>query len=285
MKQSEIGGIIEKRFEKINAAFENLRMPLNEDDIRVFRVKVKKLAACLHLIDVAKDDHHPIKLPQKIAKTYQLSGAIRTLQMQHNHIQKILGGQQILPPYAYLKLISDQILQHKSALEKHIKGTKPFKKEEENLLTLLPKHLSQKTVQHFIQAEGDKINELFSPVFLADKSFHEVRKILKTLLYISPYLDMEISTLTPYTLLSTYEEIDAFTIVLGGFHDLDAAINCLHTECQKIEFDEIEKAVLRNIETLWIKEREAYRKKVYDEIEKVTASGRPAESLVKWPVM
>jgi hypothetical protein len=236
-------------------------------------------------MNAVEDDHHPIKLPQKIAKTYQLSGAIRTLQMQYNHIQKTLSGKHIQAPDAYLKLISDQILQHTSAFDKHIKGAKPFKKEEENLLTLLPKHLSQKMVQHLIRAEGDKINKLLTPVFLAEKSFHEVRKLLKTLLYISPYLDMEISTLTPYALLSTYEDIDAFTIVLGGFHDLDTAINCLHTECQKIEFDEIEKAVLRNIETLWIKEREAYRKKVYDEIEKVTASGRPAESLVKWPVM
>ena len=45
MKQSEIEGIIEKRFGKINAAFENVRMHLSEDEIRLFRVKVKKLAA------------------------------------------------------------------------------------------------------------------------------------------------------------------------------------------------------------------------------------------------
>ena len=42
MKQSEIEHIIEKRFEKINAAFDKVRMHLNEDDISLFRVKVKK---------------------------------------------------------------------------------------------------------------------------------------------------------------------------------------------------------------------------------------------------
>jgi len=274
MKQSEIAHIIEKRFEKVNTAFDNIRMHLKEDDIRLFRVKVKKLAACIHLMDAAKGHPHPIKLPQKIVKTYQLAGAIRKLQMQYNHIQKTLKGKQMIAPDAYLKLISDQILQHISAFNKHIKGTKPFKKEEEKSLASLPEHLSQKTIQQFIQSEGDTIEKLLAPVFLPDKSFHEARKLLKTLLYISPYLEMDISSISPYAHLSTYEDMDAFTIILGGFHDLDTAINCLHTECQKIEIDENEKVVLRNIETSWIKEREAFRKKVYDELQKITSSAR-----------
>jgi CHAD domain-containing protein len=284
MKQAEIESIIEKRFEKINAAFDNARMHLNEDDIRLFRVKVKKLTACLHLMDAA-DHLHPIKLPQKIAKIYQISGAIRTLQMQQIHVRKTLNGKHIVAPETYLKLISDKILQHIAAFNKHIKGPAPFKKEAEKLLKLLPKHLSRKTIQQFIQSEGNAFEKLFTPVFPADKSFHEARKILKTLLYISPYMEMEISALTPFALLSTYENIDAFTIVLGGFHDLNTAIDCLHSESQKMEIDEGEKIVLRNMETLWIKEREAFRKKIYDEIRQITASGRSAESLVKWPVM
>jgi hypothetical protein len=285
MKQSEIEGIIEKRFRKINAAFDNVRMHLSEDEIRLFRVKVKKLAACLHLLDAEKDYAHPIKVPQKITKTYQLAGTIRMLQMQQYKIQKTLKGKQVIAPEAYLKLISDEILQHISAFNTHLKGIKPFKKEEEKVSALLPKHLSQKTVQQFIQSNGDTIEKLLAPVFLPDQSFHEVRKLLKNLLYISPYLEMDISTLTPYALLSTYEDIDAFTIVLGGFHDLDTAIACLHITSRKIETDESEKAVLRNIENLWVKERESFRKKIYEEIEKITTSGRPAEPLVKWPVM
>ena len=283
MKQSEIEHIIEKRFEKINAAFDKVRMHLNEDDIRLFRVKVKKLKACLRLIDAEKDHSDPIRLPQKIEKNYQLSGKIRTLQMQQNHVQKTLKGAHILPPVAYLKLISDQILQHILVFNKHITGTKYFKKDEEKVLALLPKQLSQKTAQQFIRSEGAMIEKLFLPVFLPDISFHEVRRILKNLLYISPYLEMDISVLSPYSVLSTYENIDAFTIILGGFHDIDTAIDYLHTACKKIEIDENEKAVLRSIEILWIKEREVFRKKIYDEIEKITASGRPAESLVNCP--
>ena len=280
MKQAEIESIIEERFKKINAAFDNARMHLHEDDIRLFRVKVKKLMACLHLLDSA-DHPHPIKLPRKIAKVYQIAGAIRTLQMQQIHVQKTLKEKHIVAPEAYLKLISGKILQHIAVFNKHIKGPTPFKKEEEKLLKLLPKHLSRKAIQQFIQSEGDAFEKLFTPVFPADKSFHEARKILKNLLYISPYMEMEISALTPYMLLSTYENIDAFTIVLGGFHDLNAAIDCLHTAAQKNEIDESEKIVLRNMETLWIKEREAFRKKIYDEIQQITASGRSAESLVQ----
>lgn len=285
MKQSEIESIFEKRFEKINAAFGNVRMHLNEEDIRLFRVKVKKLSACIHLMDAVKDHTHPIKLPQKIVKTYQLSGAIRTLQMQQNHVQKTLKGEQIPLPETYLKLISDQILQRISVFNKHIKGIDPFKKEEAKLLMLLPKHLNQKKVQQFIQSAGDTIEKLLMPVFPNDKSLHEVRRLLKTILYISPYLQVEISTLSPYALLSIYEDIDAFTIVLGSFHDLDMGINCLHTECQKIEIDENEKEVLRKMETLWIKDKEIIRGKIYVQIQQILASKRRPESLVAWPVM
>ena len=129
MKQSEIESIIEKRFGKINAAFDNVRMHLSEDDIRSFRVKVKKLAACLHLIDAEKDYSHPTKIPRKITKTYQLAGTIRMLQMQQHKIQKTLKGKQVIPPEAYSKLISDEVLQHISAFNKHLKGLKPFEKE------------------------------------------------------------------------------------------------------------------------------------------------------------
>lgn len=283
MKHSEIEGIIEKRFGMINTAFDNVRMHLNEDDIRLFRVKVKKLAAFLNLFDAAKQDSHPFKIPRKITKTYLLSGTIRKLQIQQNQIQKTLKGKEIIAPERYSKLISDEILQNISAFKKHLKGINPFKKEEEKLLALLPRHLSQKTVQQFIQLKRDAVKKLLLPVFLPDKTIHELRKTLKNLLYILPYLKVDISTLTPNTLLCTSEDIRAFTIVLGVFHDLDTAIGCLHKACQKIEIVENEKEVLRNIENLWVKERESFRQKIYDVIQKITVSDKPAISMVKWP--
>jgi CHAD domain-containing protein len=280
MKHLQIETIIEKRFEKLNAAFDNVRLQLNEENIRVFRVKVKKLMACLSLIKITTDHLHQVKVSHKMMKFYQLSGPIRTFQMQEMFISKTLNENQISSPNTYLKLISEHILKSTGLLNNQIKGLTPLKKEQVKLLRLLPENMSQKKIQHFILSERERLSNLFSQVFPADKSLHELRKLLKNLLYISPYLDMEINELSPYRLLGTYEELDSFTNLLGSFHDFKTAINCLHGLCQKIEIDEHEKSVLREIETLWIKESADLRKKIYQEMGKIIASASSAYASV-----
>ncbi|MBB6113056.1 CHAD domain-containing protein [Mucilaginibacter lappiensis] len=285
MKHPKIEGVIEKRFEKINEAFDKARLHFHEDDIRIFRVKVKKLSACLQLMNNAKAHRHSVKLPQKMAKLSQLFGAIRALQMQQDHVQHTIKEKQFRLPDSYLKFISDQILGHMENVSKHINGTQPFKKEQERLLKLLPDQLSHEAILEFVRTESDMIEKLLSPVFPADKSFHEARKHLKNLLYISPYINLEMSELSPYKLLSGFEEIDSFTKLLGNFHDLNTALYCLHTTVQKIEPDEDEKETLRQLEQTWIEAREAFRIQIYDDLHGIVASGRTAESLVEWPVM
>ncbi|MCO5946786.1 CHAD domain-containing protein [Mucilaginibacter flavidus] len=285
MERSKIENILNKRFEKINTAFDSFRLHLMEDDIRLFRVKVKKLAACLRLINAEKNHEHALKVPQKISKLYKIAGVIRILQMQQKFVEKTLDRKLMVPPGTYLKIIADQILHHIELVNKQIKGTKQFKKEEEKLLQLLPKHLREKTIQQFIFTEGDRLEKLLAPVFPADQSFHEVRELLKNLLHLSAYLEMEFSALFPYASLDSYDHIDAFTIVLGRFHDLNAAIGHLHTECIKAEIDENEKIVLRNMESLWMKERAAVREEIFDHLQKIISSGRSMVPLDKWPVM
>ena len=285
MKHLKIEGILEKRFEKINEAFDKARLHFHEDDIRVFRVKVKKLAACVHLIDNAKVNGHHIELPQKIVKLDQLFGNIRTLQMQQNYVQQTIKEKLIGSPDSYLKYISDQVLQHIKDASKHIKGDEPFKEEEGKLLGLLPKHLSREAILEFVRSEGDKLEKLFTEVFLTDKLFHQVRKHLKDLLYISPYIDLEMKALSPFKFLSSFEDIDAFTKILGDFHDLNTALDCLQSAVQKIEPGEDEKATLRKLEQIWAREKEALRVQIYDELQKITASGRTVEAPVEWVVM
>jgi hypothetical protein len=78
MKHLEIEAIVEKRLEKIDTAFNKARLQLNQDDIRAFRVKVKKLAAFLRLVNAAKAQAHPIKLPRKMLKVYICSPGLRS---------------------------------------------------------------------------------------------------------------------------------------------------------------------------------------------------------------
>jgi len=285
MRQLKIETIIQKRFDKINETLDKVRAHGNDGDIRLFRVKVKKLTAFLHLINGAQVHGKHIKLPQKVDRANRISGTIRTLQLQQSQIKKILASKQLGSPELYYRHISEQIIRQKEKFNNYIKGPQPFKKEEQKLMMLLPDHVSLNTIRQLIKAQGDHIEKLLVKVFPPDRSFHEVRQLFKSLLYISPYLEIEMSAVSPFALLSTYDDIDAFTVILGGFHDICTAINYLHTTAQSLKIDENEMATLRIVESLWLKEKETFRKKIYDELQKITVSGRSVEAPVEWPVM
>jgi CHAD domain-containing protein len=284
MKHKEIEKIIKERFEKVNVALENVKLRFVEDDIRKFRVKVKKLQSCLNLIGGA-ESHVPLELPGKMARFYKLSGTIRTLQLQRNHLQITADGKQIALPQTYLTLILNKIDHHIETAAKLISGKCPFVKEQGKLLDLLPHHISTKATQKFIHSEQEKIEKLIAPIFLTDQPIHAIRKVLKNLLYISPYFDMDISSFLPYELLCDADKIDSFSVTLGSFHDLSAAINSLYAECLKVKVDEKEKKVLRNIGSIWVSEREKIRENIYSQLQKIIASGRSTKTLVKWPVI
>jgi hypothetical protein len=285
MKHREIENIIKKRFEKVNEAFDNVKLRFVEDDIRIFRVKVKKLQSCINLIGGAENHLHPIKLPRKIAVFYKISGAIRTLQIQRNNIQKTLDKKQTVLPQTYLTLITNKIDHHVKTASKLIKSERPFEKVQAKLLDLLPQHLSTKTIGKLIRSERREFEKLITPIFLSDQSIHAIRKVLKNLLHISPYIEMSTGGFLPYALLSTEENIDSFSIILGSFHDLSVAIDSLYAECLKINVDDNEKKVLRDIASIWISERETVRENIYDELKKIIASRGLTESQVKLPVM
>lgn len=272
MKHREIEEMIKKRFEKINITFEGVRLHHNEDDIRLFRVKVKKLGACLRLLDTAKSGQHSLKIPQKILRYYKVSGDIRSLQIQQQFVLRTLNEKQMELPKSYLNLLSDKILHHITTANKMIKGNQPFKKSEGNLLKLLPDQLSSKAKEQFVRSEIKILKKLLGLIFPAGKHLHEIRKLLKSLLYTWPYIVADVGLISPYTLLSNQENIDSFSVVLGKFHDINGAITMLHRDCLTLKMDESEKTVVRNMECLWIKEKEEARQVAYQHLQKINTS-------------
>jgi hypothetical protein len=283
MKHLKIETILEKRIEKIDAALVNVRLQLQPEEIRVFRIKIKKLGAFLRLMNGAKGHGHAAKLPPKMVKIYQLLGAVRTVQLQQSYVQKTGSGQPGSPD-TYLAYLDDQLQQYSAEVLQQLKGLKPLKKAAEKILKLLPKQISRAAILQFIHLEGDALAELFTPVFPSDKSFHEARKLLMNLLHISPYLDMQIKEISPYTALATYEDIRELTVLLGDFQELHTVIDSLRAAVSKIEIEDSEKNLLRGLEVLWIKDRESLRGRIYDELYKITASGRTTKHPVELQV-
>ncbi|MES2267505.1 MAG: CHAD domain-containing protein [Bacteroidota bacterium] len=279
MKHPEIAEITQTKFKKIHTGLASVRLHFHEDDIRLFRVKVKKLGAFLRLLGTAKGHHQALKIPQKIIKYYEVSGMIRSLQLQQLYVQKTLAENQIDPPKIYLKQLSDQILHYISAAGQMTISERSFKRGEGLLLKHLPDQLSTKMADQYVWSEVQKIEQLMAPVFPGDRSLHELRKLLKGLLYVWPFVQNGVGQMSPYSLLSNEENIDAFTIVLGNFHDIDSAIGLLHSGCSTLDPDESETAVLRVMEGLWINAKETTRQDIYQLMEQIIGSGKPYQQL------
>jgi len=272
MKHKDIVNLIKKRFEKINFAFECVRLHFSENDIRLFRVKVKKLQACLQMLNVGIDHKDTLKVPRRILKYYEVSGVIRSLQIQQLHIHQTLEREERKLPETYLNLISSQLLNQLEMASKFRGGQSAFQKEGEKLLILLPAKISPKSIERFVRSEINTLKKLLSPVFPPDQSIHEMRKLLKGLLYTWLYIQEYMDIVSPYSLLSNRENIDAFSKVLGKFHDIDTAITLLHTGVSSLEIDENEKGILRNLEIKWIGEKEAARLEIYQYFQNINAS-------------
>jgi hypothetical protein len=272
MKHKEIVSLIKKRFEKINFAFECVRLHFSENDIRLFRVKVKKLQAYLRMINAGIDHQDTLKVPRRILKYYEISGTIRSLQIQHLRIHQTSKAEKNDLPQTYLNLISDHLLNQLEKASKFRGGQNAFLKEEEKLLVIIPAKISPKSIEHFVRSEIKALEKLLTPVFPTDQSIHETRKLLKGLLYTLIYIQEYIDMICPYGLLSNEENIDAFSKVLGKFHDIDTAISLLHTGVSSLEIDENEKLMLRKLETTWIKDKEAARLEVYRYLQNINAS-------------
>ncbi|EHQ24956.1 CHAD domain-containing protein [Mucilaginibacter paludis] len=286
IKHHEIDNIVKTRFEKINIGLESIRLHFHEDDIRVFRVKVKKLAACIQLINAARGQQHKaIKIPPRLLKYFEVAGIVRNLQLQKLYVETTLDARQAMRAGAYLNLVSNKILHHMVVASQIMKGVQPFKRAEINLLKLLPDHLSSKSAAQFVRSEIKKLEKLLMPVFPSDDSLHEIRKLLKGLLYVWPHIGDKVAQTSPYGLLSGKENIAAFTEVLGKFHDMDTAIGLLHDCCLNRDTEESEKEILRTLERLWIKEKETIRLQVYQQLQQIISSRQPVQPLIQYAMI
>lgn len=278
MKHEEIRRIIKKRFEKLDFAFDNVRLHYSEDSIRVFRVKVKKLQACLNLIHSEKGDGQPIALPTKINKLYDAAGAIRSLQIQQQYIHKTLRDKHTVLPETYLNWLTSHItnLIEIAANQSHLK--QPFEKAEHQVLKELPDRLTKKTIRKFTRSNLHTLGKLLAPVFPEDESFHAVRKLLKGLLYTWPYLENNVSLISSYSTLSSEQSITSFTVLLGNFHDISSALHLLHANCFNDQFSENEREILRDIEKIWRKDNETAREKINTRLQKIISSKQSSPS-------
>jgi len=257
MKHVEMTSVINKGFRKIDELFHEILSRFELDPVHEYRTGIKKLRAHFRLINVEMNGDRKLKIPEKLKTFYGYAGAIRNLQLQIKSMDAYVEDAGHTSSLMYIQYLEKMIEKWKAHAIELTGSVNNFNHDQKKIINRLPGNPGEGTVKKFIE---DKINELerLLKELPNDDALHNIRKLLKDILYNWPFIQFH-KKLLPL-LFSDKEEIKASTELLGLFMDKGVAINLLETYCRDCEenglFFEKDIKELREIENEWKKEKE-----------------------------
>jgi len=276
MKRKETIRIIRKKFEKLNRIYRSMIIHFDPEDIHDFRVEVKKLKAFLRLTGItgaasgnaSGKELARLRLPRKLRELYRITGNIRNLQLQQQHIRKacLTGGIEF--PDHYLYVLSTGAATQVMLADYLVRGKKSFKKEERRIVANLPIRPGKKADERYLRMHTKKIGDLLTPLCPTDEVLHSIRKNLKDLQYTSTYTERYnrqpgfLPQQSGYLPL-TYPEIGSFTSLLGDLQDLCIGIDLLQPAYINRGNSEKEKKILRDLRGQWLDEKSRKQEEIY----------------------
>jgi|SRR5579871_876673 len=247
--------IFESRFKKINTSFQAVIANFATEDIHRFRVEIKKLRAFLHAINSGRKQSNKLTLPKRLKKFYSAIGAVRNLQLQQERIIKMANDTGDVQPLNYLNLLHAEANAHIRKAKKIFASPQMLKKEEKKLLHTFTKNNKAASAKKFFSFESALLKKQF-PLLAGqkDETLHSIRKILKDVSYIQPYISNKTRLALPVE-LSNQDFVKSLTDLLGDFQDACTGLLFL----QPFYLDQIpenERILLMNIKMEWQDDKE-----------------------------
>ncbi len=221
MKSKSITDVYQSEIESLSSAFDRLLRDFDVDANHDFRTGIKKLRAFLRLTDLSLPDRSN-KIPRPIKAFYHLTGELRNLQLQSERVDQICNTLLIDAPSTY-----EDALYHRQSIARknveHAATDVSFHKFSEELCRHIPPPLHRPMKRRFVRGGLTRLAGLLAFPVLSDEALHEVRKILKDLVYNYEYLGTDIHSLVPPP-LNDLESMEDLTRQLGDLHDLSTAL-------------------------------------------------------------
>jgi CHAD domain-containing protein len=197
MKSDEIISARYKIFKKLKKHYSNSFEDFKLEEIHGFRLEVKKLRAFIRLLNTKIPEEKKIKIGGKIKSFYNTVGNIRNLQLHQKRVIYICDEMLLEKAVLYLQFLhNEENKQKKKAAG--IADKISYNKFRKKIIDLVPDKLLAKSVQAFVIQKQHTLLELLFLQNYSDEALHEIRKVLKDLLYDLKY----ISSYLPATLLA-----------------------------------------------------------------------------------
>jgi CHAD domain-containing protein len=246
MKTEDIIQVYKARLEKISRYFHNLLKDFAPDDNHFFRVEIKKLRAFIRLANLTDPDH-PHKIPKAIKKFYHAIGDIRNLQLLQQRISSLSEDLLIGKPSGYVQYLHNREKLMRGRARRIAKKIS-FKDFEKELVDRTSGELTEEIKNTFVQKSKYRLEQLLSLAFFYDETLHDMRKVIKDIMYTYKYLEPAVSIVLP-AVLNELEAMKTLTGALGDFHDLAVALLFLSTACPAQILQANETAKLNELKT------------------------------------
>jgi CHAD domain-containing protein len=213
MKQ-ETGKIIGERLEKLNKYLRKKDGQFRVKPIHTFRLEVKKLRSLLHLLT---PDGSKVFIPQRLKKLYKLLGKIRLGQLHHRAILQTTDILQAARPAQYIELLENETRGFRKEAKKHMRKMKPLKVKDFG--RALPETISKTESFKYFILQTNRLENLLHLPEPDEESLHEIRKIMKNMLYDLQYLkDWNIRNLELNQ--KRMSDMKILESKIGEFHDI-----------------------------------------------------------------
>jgi CHAD domain len=232
---------IKKRLVKINAFLSSKKKPTLKS-IHLLRLEVKHLEAFTELMTIQHNFGARSAIPDRLGKLFSNAGKLRTFELETGAIQSIAKNKRLSKPTLFLQQLGLSKKKSSNRLHKKRRAYHPFKIRE------FAKHpdykLSFHTLQKFLASRASSILDLLTKDIMADiRSLHQLRKILKSILYVLPFCKKRLKSAR--VLLKTNKKfIKYMESLIGSLHDTDYFVTWLEMKHNIIHASE-EKALIK----------------------------------------
>ncbi len=216
--------VVIRHLKKLDRLYETVLRDFKEDDVHRFRVRVKRFRAFLRLLKHAVARPGKLKLPQKIRDLYHFTGSVRNLQLQRQRLPYVTTPGEAWPG-TYLKWLEMEEHHWKQRAEGLAGGAAVLNKCK-RYKHGLPQKLKRKQRKNFLWEKAGALHHIVLLEQWQDRDLHQLRKILKDILYTWDYVAAYMVFFVPAS-WSSRSQIEAFTEELGTFQDLCITLDLL----------------------------------------------------------
>lgn len=213
MNRQALQKMISQRLRELNRNFRELKESISVDAVHDFRVAVKKERAMLRLMSVNKD--RQIKISNDLKNIYKKSGDVRELHVLliNNKKRRIFSRFQTNQWRQRIKARSAELKDWMKNIS--LTGDRKY------IIHQLPVRLSLRDIEFYFSEKLKEIKSLLSLDRINATIMHNIRKLIKDLLYCAQILEAEARYRLPSSVWSR-ERQEYFSRIasdLGEYHD------------------------------------------------------------------